>query len=150
MLAALDSNTALKVLGLSAGSAIFWSSLLGLFMMTPHLMPNARSTLLKKVNFRHLLSAHLDWFMLAFMQGVAALLIFAFALQPPVWVVIALVFGGWMNAVPYFLRAFGVNAFVFGGGTGQRTAHIIGGVSVLAIISAWAALLIMGWSAFLQ
>lgn len=148
MIEPLESDLALKLLTLSAGTAILWSSLLGLFMMIPHMKLSAPA--LKKINFRHLLSAHLDWFMLAFMQSVAALLIFAFALQPPKWIVIALIFGGWMNAVPYFLRAFGINAFVFGEGRGQRAFYLLGGISVIAIISAWTALLLMGWSAMLQ
>lgn len=127
----------------SGALAIVWSSFLGLFMMIPHLRSNALTQATRGVNFRQLLSAHLDWIMLAFMQGLAAGLLVLFDLAIQFWVVASLIFGGWMNAVPYFLRAFGINAFVFGGGLIQKVANVLGGISVAAVTVAWAMLV---WS----
>lgn len=137
MLSVIEPLWAAKLLFLSAASAILWSSILGLFMMIPHLRISSLSKLTRKVNFRQLLSAHLDWIMLAFMQGLAAGLLVALELSVELWVVIALIFSGWMNAVPYFLRAFGINAFVYGGGVIQKTANVLGAISVFAMIAAW-------------
>lgn len=144
----LSTQFAAQVLVLSAGMAILWSSVLGLFMMAPHIELARRLNATKRINFRHLLSAHLDWLMLAFMQTTAAVLIFVFQLEPPIWIVLGLIFGGWMNAVPYFLRAFGVNAFVWGGGLIQKTANFLGGVSVLLLILTWGGLLIRAIRSF--
>jgi hypothetical protein len=54
----------------------------------------------------------------------------------------ALIVGGWLNPVPYLLRAFGVDAFVFAGRWPQRLAAGIAGVSALALTLAWASI---GW-----
>lgn len=140
----IDAATAARWLLFSGAAAILWSSVLGLFMMIPHLRNAALTKATRGVNFRQLLSAHLDWIMLAFMQALAAGLLFAFDLAIPLWVVAALIFGGWMNAVPYFLRAFGINAFVFAGGVVQRTAAGLGAISVAAVIAGWSVLV---WSA---
>lgn len=40
----------------------------------------------------------------------------------------------------YLLRGFGINAFVLAGDTIQRIAAAIGGLSVLAILTAWSVL----------
>ncbi|MEP2987757.1 MAG: hypothetical protein ABJN65_16945 [Parasphingorhabdus sp.] len=135
------SDINIKLLVFSGSLAIFWSSLVGLFMMIPHLRSSALTKRTSNIDFRQLLAAHLDWIMLGLMQGLAALLIFAFSIKPSIWVVIAMIYGGWMNAVPYFLRAFGINAFVFAGGILAKTANILGGISVFAVIISWAFLL---------
>ena len=143
MLEPIDTIYAARLLVFSAALAFVWSSLLGFFMMIPHLQNTALSKATRGVNFRLLLSAHLDWIMLAFMQGLAAGLIVLFDLSTATWAIAALIFGGWMNAVPYFLRAFGINAFVYGGGTVQKVASVLGGISVFVVTGAWIAL---AWS----
>lgn len=140
----LEPVRAAQWLVFSGALAIFWSSLLGLFMMIPHLRIKPLTQATRNVNFRQLLSAHLDWIMLAFMQGLAAGLLVLFELAVPVWLVAAIIFGGWMNAVPYFLRAFGINAFVYGGEMLQKTAYILGGISVFVLTIAWG---ILAWHA---
>lgn len=144
MLDALTPIFAAQILVFSAALAFVWSSLLGFFMMIPHLRNPALTKATRGVNFRQLLSAHLDWIMLAFMQGLAAGLLVLFDLSVAGWIVAALVFGGWMNAVPYFLRAFGINAFVYGGGAVQRVASALGGISVFVVTAVW---IILAWSA---
>jgi len=128
----------------SGALAFVWTSLLGFFMMIPHLRNPRLTKATRSVNFKGLLSAHLDWIMLAFMQGLAAGLLVLFDLAASFWVIVSLIFGGWMNAVPYFLRAFSINAFVYGGGAIQRVASILGAVSVFLVTAAWIAL---SWSA---
>lgn len=141
MLELMPEKYAIQLLFFSGALAILWSCFLGLFMMIPHLRNDMLTKATRGVNFRQLLAAHLDWLMLAFMQGIAAGLILAFDLSVPLWVIIALIFSGWMNAVPYFLRAFGINAFVYGGNAIQKIANILGGVSVFVMIAAWIALI---------
>lgn len=140
----IEPTRAAQWLVFSGALAIFWASLLGLFMMIPHLQMSTLSKATRSINFRLLLSAHLDWIMLAFMQGLAAGLLVLFDLSAPVWLVAGIIFGGWMNAVPYFLRAFGINAFVYGGETIQKTAFILGGISVFILTIAWG---ILTWKA---
>ncbi|GJL96106.1 MAG: hypothetical protein DHS20C05_25110 [Hyphococcus sp.] len=136
---------AVQLLLFSGAAAVLWSSILGVFMMIPHLNISAVTNATKWINFRQLLSAHLDWIMLAFMQGLAALMILAFDLSAPLWVVVGMIYGGWMNAFPYFLRAFGINAFVYGGGAIQKIANVLGSISVLVLICCWAALIMMSY-----
>lgn len=143
MLDAVAATRAAQWLVFSGALAILWSSLLGLFMMIPHLRSNTLTQATRGLDFRQLLAAHLDWIMLAFMQGLAAGLLVLFDLTIPFWIVGMLIFGGWMNAVPYLLRAIGINAFVYGGGIIQRVASVLGGVSVAFVIVAWAMLV---WS----
>lgn len=140
----LEPIRAAQWLVFSAALAFVWSSLVGFFMMIPHLRSPALSKATRGVNFKGLLSAHLDWIMLAFMQGLAAGLLILFNVAAERWIIISLIFGGWMNAVPYFLRAFGINAFVYGGGVIQRVASVLGGISVFLVTAAWIAL---SWSA---
>jgi hypothetical protein len=52
-----------------------------------------------------------------------------------------LVFGGWTNAMPYLVRGLGIDAFAFAGDVKQRVAAAISGLSALAILVAWGALL---------
>lgn len=100
------------------------------------------------VNFKQLLSAHLDWVMLGLMQGLAAGLVTVFAFAPSPIVVWALVLGGWLNPLPYLFRAFGVNAFSLSGSVTQRMAAALGAVSSMLIIVAWALLLGSAWRAW--
>ncbi|MDE1466172.1 hypothetical protein [Aurantiacibacter sp. D1-12] len=144
MTAPVDATTAAQWLLFSGALAIFWSSLLGMFMMIPHLRIKPLTKATRGINFRQLLSAHLDWIMLAFMQGLAAALLVLFDLAIPLWLLVALIYGGWMNAVPYFLRAFGINAFVYGGEIIQKTAYVLGGISVFVLTIAWG---VLAWKA---
>lgn len=99
-------------------------------------------------NAKSLLAVHLDLYMLAFMQWGAAFGMDRFpaiASAPIAWL---LVFGGWMNPVPYLLRGFGINAFAFAGGAAQRAWAALGGLSALAITLGWALLLARMWTAF--
>jgi hypothetical protein len=75
------------------------------------------------------------------MQWGAAFIISRWPSSAAPWIAVLLVFGGWTNALPYLLRGFGVNAFVMAGGTLQRVAAGIAGLSVLAILAAWVAIL---------
>ncbi len=90
---------------------------------------------------RSLLSAHLDWYMLAFMQWGAAWLMHQWPVTQSSFAAWLLVFGGWTNALPYLLRGAGINAFAFAGDGRQRAAAAISGASALAILIAWSLLL---------
>jgi hypothetical protein len=59
-----------------------------------------------------------------------------FCLAVVLWVLVLMVFGGWINPLAYVFRAFGVNAFQFSGGLLQRFAAALGGVSSAAIVVA--------------
>jgi hypothetical protein len=136
----MTSPEAARLLLISGGTAILFSSLLGLVMVV--LMQPWGRRLMEGFDHKAIGAAHLDWIMLGLMQGLAAGMIFACALTPSPWAIIALVAGAWLNPLPYVLRAFGINAFVFGGNIAQRTAAALGLTSSLAIIVGWAALLI--------
>jgi hypothetical protein len=126
---------------------ILASCLLGAFMLLP--MQPWGCALLPNADLKSLRSTHVDWLMLAFMQFGAA---FIFARWPAVaaretaWM---LVFGGWINPLPFLLRGFGIDAFVFGGPPLQRSAASVSGLSAVAIIGAWALILLrlsqLGW-----
>jgi hypothetical protein len=123
----LTANASLQVLA---------SSLLGALMLIPFQPWGAAFK--RRVNLKALLSAHLDWLMLAFMQWGAASTMEHLpntASQTAAWL---LVFGGWSNATPYLFRAFGVDAFSLSGSLLQRAAASFGALSSLAIIVAWA------------
>jgi hypothetical protein len=123
------------LLAFNAALQILVSSLLGVLMLVP-MQPWGRA-LRSRVNAKALLATHLDWLMLAFMQLGAS---FIFSRWPatagdgPAWM---LVFGGWINPLPYLVRGFGIDAFVFAGPPVQRTAALIAAASVAMIIAAW-------------
>ena len=124
------------LLSANASVQVLVSSLLGAAMLIP--MQPWAAGLKAKVHMRALLSAHLDWLMLAFMQWGAVLTMTNWPATRSSTVAILLVAGGWANALPYLFRAFGVNAFVLAGGRGQRAAAMLGALSSAAIIVAWA------------
>jgi hypothetical protein len=132
------SNPALLLAG-NAGAQVLVSSLLGTFMLVP--MQPWGKQLAVRVNMKALLSTHLDWLMLAFMQFAAAFIMDRWAGTQSLVVAMLLVFGGWTNPTPYLLRGFGINAFVMAGGAKQRAAAAVAGMSSLAIIAGWAILL---------
>ncbi len=128
-----------RLLLFSAGLAVFFSSLLGMAMLIP-MQPWSPSGL-KKIKFKQIGAAHLDWFMLAFMQGLAAALMNVFEPNIHASAVWALVVGGWMNPLPYVFRAFGINAFSFSGPPMQKLSASLGAASSLAILYGWGFLL---------
>jgi hypothetical protein len=76
----MDHLDATRLLVFSGGLSILFASLLGAVMLIP--MQPWGKALLKQVNFKQLLAAHLDWVMLGLMQGLAGGLIAVFALAP--------------------------------------------------------------------
>lgn len=137
---------ATRLLIFSGGLSILFASLLGSVMLIP-LQPWGKGAF-KGVNFKQLLAAHLDWVMLGLMQGLAGGLIAVFGLNPSVYVVWAMVLGGWLNPLPYLFRAFGINAFALTGSLTQRLAAALGGISATMIIIAWFALLGAAWQSW--
>jgi hypothetical protein len=127
------------LLAFNGGLQVLVSSLLGSLMLIP-MQPWGRH-LAEKVDMRSLLSAHLDWYMLAFMQWGAGWLMQQWPTTQSVWAAWLLVFGGWTNALPYLLRGAGINAFAFAGDARQRIASAISGASALSILIAWFVLL---------
>ncbi|MGF1512050.1 MAG: hypothetical protein ACFB9M_21370 [Myxococcota bacterium] len=131
---------AMRVLVVSGGAAILWSSLLGFGMLVP-MQPWARGWA-GKPNVKPVGSAHLDWIMLALMLGLAAQVLVAFEVRVSWTAIIALAAGAWLNPLPYVFRAFGVNAFVLGGPPRQVAAASLGFASSVGIIYGWTAILI--------
>ncbi|WP_428264737.1 hypothetical protein [Haliangium sp.] len=137
---------AARLLLFSGGLAIFFSSLLGVAMLVP--MQPWGQRLVAKAKLKPIGAAHLDWIVLALMQGLAAGVIVGFDLSVSPWAAWALVFGGWANPLPYVFRAFGVNAFAFAGPLHQRLAAALGGLSSAAILYGWAVILTGAWTAW--
>ncbi len=135
-----------KLLMFSGATAILFSSLLGFGMRQP--LQSKKPKTGRGVNFKQIGAAHLDWIMLGLMQGLAGALIWAFGLNPPLWAAVALIFGGWANPLPYVFRAFGVDAFVWGGDFVQRSAAALGLLSSLSIVAGWSVLLWTAWRAW--
>jgi hypothetical protein len=135
-----------RLLLLNASAQVFASSLLGFFMLLP-LQPWVPASFKRLPPPKALLPVHLDLYMLAFMQALAALAMRD--LGPPQHAGLVaglLVFGGWANPLPYLLRLFKVNAFVFGPGGGARqwVAAGFAGTSAAGIVTAWG-LLLASW-----
>lgn len=131
-----------RLLAFSAALLFVVSSLTGFALLVP-LQPWGQGVARRIVNFRSLVSGHVDWMLLAAMQLGAAFAITTLGQPTETWSVWLLIGGGWFNAVPYFLRGlFGVNAMVFAGGVTQRIASGLGLLSATAIVVGWGALLI--------
>lgn len=128
-----------KLLVFSGALAVAFSSVLGLAMLVP--LQSWGRRLGKGMNFKQIGAAHLDWIMLGLMQGLAGGLIALFGLDAAPAAVWAMIFGAWANPLPYVFRAFGVNAFAFGGGPVQRAAAALGLMSSLTILFAWSVIL---------
>ena len=129
-------------LSLNAALQVLVSSLLGTFMLIP-LQPWGKK-LAARINMKSLLATHMDWYMLAFMARAAFMMDRWDSARDP-RLALLLMFGGWTNALPYLLRGFGVNAFVMGGNSLQRVSAGIAGLSVLAILVAWSAIIWRMW-----
>jgi hypothetical protein len=123
------------LLSANASAQVLVSSLLGAAMLIP--MQPWAAGLKAKVNLRALLSTHLDWLMLAFMQWGAAVTMMHWPVTRSLPTAVLLIAGGWANALPYLFRAFGINAFAMTGGLVQRAAAALSGLSSTAIIAAW-------------
>ncbi len=129
-----------RVLLVNAALQVFASSVLGFVMLLP-MQPWVPASVKRLPPARALLPVHLDLYMLAFMQALAALAMIHLGLPRLPGVVVALlVFGGWMNPLPYLFRLFKVNAFVLGPGGGLRqwVAASLAGLSASGIVAAWA------------
>ncbi|MBK7859450.1 MAG: hypothetical protein IPJ65_12665 [Archangiaceae bacterium] len=125
-----------ELLSFNAAAQIAFSSLLGWAMLVPMQPWGARFA--PRAALRPALrSAHLDWLMLAFMQFGAAYLLDRWPVTHAPAVAALLVFGGWLNPVPYVMRGFGVDAFSFSGGWKQKLSAGLSGISSLAITAAW-------------
>ena len=136
---------AVQLLVFNATLQIFVSAVLGLLLLIP-MQPWGKTFLKGLKSPRDLLSTHLDWFMLAFMQyGIA----FALSIKPvsKEWLVaILLIFGGWMNATPYLIRGiWGIDAFSLSGSPKQLLAAGLGLISVLSILVALG-ILLLNWT----
>jgi len=137
-----------RVLLVNAASQVFASSLLGFVMLLP-LQPWAPAFIRRLPPTRALMPIHLDLYMLAFMQALAALAMIHVGVPSLGGLATALlVFGGWANTLPYVFRLFKINAFVLapGGGARQWLAAGISGLSSLGIVVAWG-ILVASWIA---
>ena len=128
------------ILSLSASLQIVFSSVLGFVMLLP--MQPWGKRLRLPVDPKALVAAHLDWIMLAFMEFGAAFVASRWQVPSARTAAWLLVYGGWLNPVPYVLRGMGINAFAFAGGAKQRVSAAIAGSSALAILVAW---VILAW-----
>ena len=133
---------ATRLLQLNAGAQILASSVMGTLMLLP-LQPWFPWKAPGKM-FKEFGAAHLDWFMLGFMQHVAASILSQQVSlgHPEAAAEVSaisklLVFGGWMNPTAYIFRGLGIDAFVLGGSKKQFMAALLGAVSSSAIILAW-------------
>jgi hypothetical protein len=134
--------SAAQLLSWNAGAQIAFASLLGWAMLVPR-QPWGRRW--KVLASRDVTEAHLDWMMLAFMQFGASYSMAGRSLAHGQWIAGALIAGGWLNPIPYGLRAFGINAFAFTGDWKQRTSAAISGISSLLITASWIAIVVESW-----
>jgi len=123
------------LLAFNAALQILVSSFFGVLMLVP-MQPWGRA-LRPRLDAKAMLAAHLDWLMLAFMQLGASFIFTRWPVTASTGTAWMLVFGGWVNPLPYLVRGFGVDAFVFAGPPTQRAAAAVAGISIAAIIGAW-------------
>ena len=135
-----------RLLLVNGALQIFWSIVVGFIMLVPR-QPWGRGLERLLPKARDLLSAHLDWIMLAFMQFAAALVMKHFPGTASAAAAVLLIVGGWLNPVPYLFRGFGVNAFALTGSTVQRLAAALGLGSSLALLVAWGRLVVLLFAA---
>jgi len=128
-------NEPLRLLTGNAALQVFVSSLLGFAMLIPR-QPWAKR-LAPHFDQKALLSVHLDWLMLAFMQWGAVLVMTQWPGAARPWVAWLLVLGGWLNVLPYWCRAFRIDAFVLAGRPAQVLAAAVSGLSATGLVVAW-------------
>lgn len=131
-----------QLLAWNASAQIAFSSLLGWLMLVPRQPWGGR---FRRLGARDFTAAHLDWLMLAFMQLGASYALARRAVPHAQWIGVALVIGGWINPVPYVLRGFGVDAFVFAGDWKQRASAGLSGLSSALIAAAWITIAVESW-----
>lgn len=124
----------------NAVAQVFVACLLGWTMLIP--MQPWGKRWRELVPPRAMLAAHLDWIMLGLTQVLAAFAFTRITVAHPNWIFGLLIFGGWINPIPYLLRGKGLDAFVFAGQLKQRLATTLSGVSSLALTVAWGMLLV--------
>lgn len=134
--AAMTPLEAARFLALSGSIAIFFSAWVGVMMLFPRRERPADPDR-RPVNMKQIGAAHLDWIMLGLMQALAGMLLWLFDTTPIALSVWLIAFGGWVNPLSYVFRAFGINAFVYGGGPLQKVGAVVGGLSSLSIIAGW-------------
>ena len=130
------NNRTASVLMLNASMQILVSTILGFVMLVP-MQPWGKDIKPFLPTMHAMLAVHIDWYMLAFMEFACALI---FITHPSItsWgIARLLMFGGWVNVIPYVLRDMGVNAFVFGGSPVQIISASIAGISSLSICIGW-------------
>lgn len=126
------------LLAANAGAQILFAVLLGWAM----LLPTRSTSNGQAVDHRQLRAAYLDWIMLGLSQTAAALIIAEAQLRQVAAPAILLIAGGWLNPLPYVLRAFGIDAFRFAGSPKQRASAALDGLSSVALTIGWVLLLI--------
>ncbi len=128
----------------SATLQFTFSVALGWLMLVPR-QPWGRS--MKWLHSKDFTAAHVDWFILSFMQfSAVGLMHFMQSQVSSPWTIsVLLAFGGWLNPVPYVLRAVGINAFQLAGNRRQLVAASLAGLSSLAITVGWVLLLFQSW-----
>jgi hypothetical protein len=135
-----------RLLLINATLQFLVSSLLGLLLLIP--MQNwGKGVARLFANTQDMRSTHLDWLMLALMQYGIAFAMHYLPVGRSEMIAVLLVFGGWMNALPYLARGlFGINAFQLTGSFRQIACALLGIISVCALITAFS-LLLIGWLA---
>jgi hypothetical protein len=128
----------------SATLQFTFSIALGWLMLVPR-QPWGRS--LKWLHSKDFTAAHVDWFILSFMQfaAVGIMSLMQSKVSTPWTICVLLALGGWLNPVPYVFRAIGINAFTLGGDRRQMAAAALAGLSSLAITVGWGLLLFQSW-----
>ncbi|KAH9258065.1 hypothetical protein BASA81_003628 [Batrachochytrium salamandrivorans] len=139
---------AAKLLRLNASLQFLFSTVGGTLLLLP--MQRWFPYKISKSAQRNFVAAHLDWYMLGFMQFCAAALICQDLPQQVVAgggqdLVFAcaqlLAFGGWVNPLSYFFRGLGINAFEMAGDKWQMGCAALGSCSATAILVGWTGLL---------
>lgn len=120
----------------NASAQIFVACLLGWVMLLP-MQPWGKRLKETLPTMRAMLSAHLDFILLALTQLLVAFVATRVELSHPRVIFGLLVFGGWVNPLPYLFRGKGVDAFVMAGGARQRLASALSGTSSAALTVAW-------------
>jgi hypothetical protein len=143
MLASLDACEIVAMTGAqlwlirSVLVQVLFSILLGWVMLIPRQPWGSR---LKPLLSKDFTAAHTDWLMLAFMQAVALGALRFVPNTHASLVAGCLIVGGWLNPLPYALRAFGINAFSLSGSPVQKASALLGAGSAIAITVGWGTL----------
>lgn len=122
---------------------VAFSILLGWLMLVPRQPWGTRWAFLKHRDFT---AAHVDWLMLAFMQFGAGLILREHPSPRGTLIALSLIGGGWLNPVPYVLRALHLDAFTPGATLRQRATATLSAISSVALTTGWA-ILLLGFTA---